>query len=88
MANKLHVIVQTMKKKKYNVLDARKDFFDIDFEEFQRSIDDLHVSGFDLFTCSYLLLINSLRMRGSRVGASFEKKPTKSTFPVLETLAA
>jgi len=49
MANKLHVIVQTMKKKKYDVLDARKDFFDNDFEEFKRSIDELHVSGFYMF---------------------------------------
>ena len=49
MANKLHVIVQGMKKKKYDVLDARKDFFDNDFEEFKRTIEDLHVSH--VLTC-------------------------------------
>ena len=64
MANKLHVIVQTMKKKKYDVLDARKDFFDNDFEEFKRSIDELHVSGFYMFPWDPLL-VNSLRERGS-----------------------
>ena len=64
MANKLHVIVQTMKKKKYDVLDARKDFFDNDFEEFKRSIDELHVSGFYIFPWD-LLLVNSLRERRS-----------------------
>ncbi|KAK7114140.1 hypothetical protein V1264_000252 [Littorina saxatilis] len=44
MANKLHVIVQGMKKKKYNVLDARKDFYDSDFEEFKRTVDDLQTA--------------------------------------------
>jgi hypothetical protein len=43
MANKAHVIVQNMKKKKYDPLDARKDLYDNDFEEFKKAIDDLQV---------------------------------------------
>ena len=44
MANKLSVVVSSLKKKKYDALDARKDFYDNDFDEFKRAIEDLHVS--------------------------------------------
>lgn len=43
MANKLQVIVTTMKKKPYDYLDQRKQDFDEDFEEFKRYISELHV---------------------------------------------
>lgn len=94
MANKLHVIVQTMKKKKYDVLDARKDFFDNDFEEFKRSIDELHVNGFYMFPRDPLL-VNSLRERGVRVllidpvaafGALAVKSPLKMYFSTCRSL--
>ncbi|CAH1780133.1 unnamed protein product, partial [Owenia fusiformis] len=42
MAAKFNVIVTSMKKKPYDYLDQRKMDFDSDFEEFKRSIQDLH----------------------------------------------
>ena len=40
---KFQLIVTTMKKKPYNMLDYRKTEFDVDFEEFKRQINDLEV---------------------------------------------
>ncbi|KAK7469850.1 hypothetical protein BaRGS_00036128, partial [Batillaria attramentaria] len=42
MANKLAVIVTSMKKKPYDFLDQRRAEFDQDFEDFKRQIADLH----------------------------------------------
>lgn len=41
--NKFVLIVTTMKKKPYDLLDYRKMDFDADFEEFKRQINDLQV---------------------------------------------
>nr|KAG5688729.1 hypothetical protein BaRGS_032064 [Batillaria attramentaria] len=43
LANKLNVIVTSMKKKNYDFLDARKDNFDMDFEDFKRQIGELQM---------------------------------------------
>ena len=42
--NKFVLIVTTMRKKPYDLLDYRKMDFDADFEEFKRQINDLQVS--------------------------------------------
>lgn len=42
--NKFVLIVTTMKKKPYDLLDYRKMDFDADFDEFKRQINDLQVS--------------------------------------------
>ena len=42
--NKFLLIVTTMKKKPYDLLDYRKMDFDADFEEFKRQINELQVS--------------------------------------------
>lgn len=43
--NKFVLIVTTMRKKPYDLLDYRKMDFDADFEEFKRQINDLQVSN-------------------------------------------
>ena len=47
--NKFLLIVTTMKKKPYDLLDYRKMDFDADYEEFKRQINELQVSSFCLF---------------------------------------
>ena len=42
---KFQLIITTMKKKPYDILDYRKMDFDVDFEEFKRQIADLEVSS-------------------------------------------
>ena len=54
---KFTVIVSNMKKKRYDVLDARKDLYDNDFDEFKRQIDDLHVSFFYRFKVSTKVIV-------------------------------
>ncbi|CAF0723345.1 unnamed protein product [Didymodactylos carnosus] len=40
--SKFNIIVLSMKKKDYDYLDQRKQDFDLDYDEFKRSIQDLH----------------------------------------------
>lgn len=44
MNNRFQLIVSSMKKKPYDLLDQRKSDFDVDFEEFKRSTADILVS--------------------------------------------
>lgn len=43
MASRFQVVVTAMRKKPYDYLDQRKMDFDSDFDEFKRSIQELHV---------------------------------------------
>ena len=54
MANRFGVIVTVMKKKPYDFLDQRKTDFDIDYDEFKRQIQELHVCSMrqDIITIS------------------------------------
>ena len=44
MANRFVVIYTSMKKKPYDLLDQRKTDYDNDYQDFKRSISELHVS--------------------------------------------
>jgi dynein heavy chain len=44
LAAKFNGIIATLKKKSYDFLDQRKTDFDVDYEDFKRAIQDLHVS--------------------------------------------
>ena len=43
MTNRFGVIVTVIKKKPYNFLDQRKTDFDLDYDEFKRQIQEMHV---------------------------------------------
>ena len=48
MNNRFQIIVASMKKKPYDLLDQRKSDFDIDFEDFKRSTADILVRLYTL----------------------------------------
>ena len=46
---RFQLIVTTLRKKPYDMLDYRKTEFDTDFEDFKRQINDLEVCNFSFF---------------------------------------
>lgn len=51
---KLQLIITTMKKKPYDLLDYRRMDYDADFEDFKRQINDLEVRSFALSIFEFL----------------------------------
>ena len=56
-SQRFNVLVSTLKKKPYDILEHRKADFDIDYEDFQRQLVDLNVrSQSHMFTESMTML--------------------------------
>ena len=56
-SQRFNVLVSTLKKKPYDILEHRKADFDIDYEDFQRQLVDLNVrSQLHMFTESMTML--------------------------------
>ena len=52
----MNVIITTIKKKNYDFLDQRKVDFDLDYDDFKRAIQDLHVIQ-NSFKLKFLIII-------------------------------
>ena len=73
LANKFTVIYTSMKKKPYDLLDQRKTDYDIDYQDFKRSIGELQVN----FNTFFRDVTNMLICFNTGVLYSTEKLPTK-----------
>ena len=73
LANKFTVIYTSMKKKPYDLLDQRKTDYDIDYQDFKRSIGELQVN----FNTFFRDVSNMLICFNTGVLYSTEKLPTK-----------
>ena len=64
--NKVQLIMTTMKKKPYDLLDYRKMDFDADFEEFRRQINELQVIGMISGLCENVMRMLYFLIHGGK----------------------
>lgn len=68
MAARYNLLVSTVKKKSYDVLDSRRSEFDVDYEEFKRGFSEVEVG----FMTSWLH-----ECSGSRFHSFFTRNPVQ-----------